>query len=370
MIYDSILGTIGKTPVVRVQRLAPAHVTLYVKCEFFNPMASVKDRLAIAIIEDAERTGTLKPGQTVVEATSGNTGIALAMVCAAKGYPFVAIMSETFSVERRKLMRILGAKVILTPAAERGTGMVRKAEELAKKHGWKIGDRLFLKGTVFPVDLELTIRGVFSAPQPTESLYFNSSYLEEAYPDIKGLAGFYGVLADSPDAVPRVAKEIDAEFRNSPRPTKTESERAFQLGWIAMLGNVKAFILSISLAVVFATLLVSANTIAMSIRERTREVAVLRTLGFTRIRLLRLFVSEAITLAMAGGILGALAASGLVTVMAHSPQVGMFLAGVKVTTPTLLAALATAAVVGLASAFLPAYNASRQNIVEGLRHIG
>jgi cysteine synthase A len=136
MIYENILGTIGKTPVVRVQRLGPKHVTLYVKCEFFNPLSSVKDRLAIAIIEDAERKGTLKPGQTVVEATSGNTGIALAMVCAAKGYPFVAIMSDSFSVERRRLMRFLGAKVILTPAAERGSGMVRKAEELAKKHGW------------------------------------------------------------------------------------------------------------------------------------------------------------------------------------------------------------------------------------------
>jgi cysteine synthase len=136
MIHDSILGTIGKTPVARVQRLAPQHVTMYVKCEFFNPLGSVKDRLAIGIIEDAERTGALKPGQTVVEATSGNTGIALAMVCAAKGYPFVAVMSETFSVERRKIMRILGAKVILTPAAERGSGMVRKAEELARKHGW------------------------------------------------------------------------------------------------------------------------------------------------------------------------------------------------------------------------------------------
>src|SRR5690606_35918083 len=110
--------------------------TMYVKCEFFNPLSSVKDRLAIAIIEDAERRGLLKPGQTVVEATSGNTGIALAMVCAAKGYPFVAVMVETFSVERRKIMRMLGAKVILTPAEERGTGMVRKAEELAKKHGW------------------------------------------------------------------------------------------------------------------------------------------------------------------------------------------------------------------------------------------
>ena len=136
MIYDNILGTIGKTPIVRIQHLAPKHVALYVKCEFFNPMGSVKDRLAIAIIEDAERRGTLKPGQTVVEATSGNTGIALAMVCAAKGYPFVATMAESFSVERRKIMRMLGAKVILTPAAERGTGMVRKAEELAKKHGW------------------------------------------------------------------------------------------------------------------------------------------------------------------------------------------------------------------------------------------
>ncbi|MBI5506968.1 MAG: cysteine synthase A [Deltaproteobacteria bacterium] len=136
MIYNTILDTIGRTPVVRIQRLAPAHVTMFVKCEFFNPLSSVKDRLAIAIIEDAERSGALTPGQTVVEATSGNTGIALAMVCAAKGYPFVATMVETFSVERRKIMRALGAKVILTPAAERGTGMVRKAEELAKKHGW------------------------------------------------------------------------------------------------------------------------------------------------------------------------------------------------------------------------------------------
>jgi len=136
MIYDNILGTIGKTPIVRINRLAPSHVTMYVKCEFFNPLASVKDRLAIGIIEDAERRGTIRPGQTVVEATSGNTGIALAMVCAAKGYPFVATMAESFSVERRKVMRMLGARVILTPAAERGTGMVRKAEELANKHGW------------------------------------------------------------------------------------------------------------------------------------------------------------------------------------------------------------------------------------------
>jgi cysteine synthase A len=136
VIHDSILGTIGNTPVVRINRLAPKGVTMYVKIEAFNPMSSVKDRLAIAMIEDAERRGTLKPGQTVIEPTSGNTGIALAMVCAAKGYPFVAIMSDSFSVERRKLMKGLGAKVVLHPAAERGSGMVKRAKELAEKHGW------------------------------------------------------------------------------------------------------------------------------------------------------------------------------------------------------------------------------------------
>lgn len=136
MIYNSILDTIGNTPVIRLNKIAPGHVTMYVKSEAFNPMASVKDRLAFAVIEDAEKRGVLKPGQTVVEATSGNTGIALAMVCAAKGYPFVATMVETFSIERRKIMRALGAKVILTPAAEKGTGMVKKAEQLAEKHGW------------------------------------------------------------------------------------------------------------------------------------------------------------------------------------------------------------------------------------------
>jgi cysteine synthase A len=141
MIHDSILSTIGNTPIVRINKLAPRNVTMYVKCEFFNPLSSVKDRLAIAIIEDAERTGKLKPGQTVVEATSGNTGVALAMVCAAKGYPFVATMAESFSVERRKIMRMLGAKVILTPAAERGTGMVKKAAELAQKHGWFLANQ-------------------------------------------------------------------------------------------------------------------------------------------------------------------------------------------------------------------------------------
>jgi len=136
MIYQNILETIGHTPVIRIQRLAPEGIEMYVKLEAFNPMSSVKDRLALGIILDAERKGLLKPGQTVVEATSGNTGIALAMVCAVRGYPFVSVMAESFSIERRRLMRFLGAKVVLTPAAERATGMVRVTEALSKKHGW------------------------------------------------------------------------------------------------------------------------------------------------------------------------------------------------------------------------------------------
>jgi cysteine synthase len=134
--FANILETVGNTPVVRINKLAPPDVDLYVKVEAFNPLGSVKDRLALGVIEDAERRGTLKPGQTVIEATSGNTGIGLAMVCAQKGYPLVVVMAETFSIERRKLMRFLGAKIVLTPAAERAVGMVKKTNELAEKHGW------------------------------------------------------------------------------------------------------------------------------------------------------------------------------------------------------------------------------------------
>lgn len=135
-LYDSVVDTIGDTPCIRINTLAPGHVRLYVKAEAFNPAASVKDRLAISIIEEAERRGELKPGQTVVEATSGNTGIGLAMVCAAKGYPLVVTMADSFSIERRKLMRFLGAKVVLTPRAEKGFGMYEKAKELAETNGW------------------------------------------------------------------------------------------------------------------------------------------------------------------------------------------------------------------------------------------
>jgi putative ABC transport system permease protein len=242
--------------------------------------------------------------------------------------------------------------------------------ELAKKYGWKIGDRIVLKGTIFPVNLELTLRGMFTAPQPTITLYFNQKYVEEAVAWAKGRSGTFNILADSPDDVPKIASAIDAMFRNSPEPTKTESEKAFQLSFINSLGNVKAFILSICFAVVFATLLVSANTMAMSIRERTREVAVLKTLGFTRQTVLGLYVGEAVAIALLGGVLGCVLAIGLVVVMAHVPGMGFFFLGMKVTFSTFLLAAFVAAAVGFLSALVPAYHAAKLDIVEGLRYIG
>ena len=239
--------------------------------------------------------------------------------------------------------------------------------DIAQKFGWKVGQKVIITGTIFPVNLELTIRGIFKAPNPTNALYYNQTYVEEAVSYLKGRQGFYTILADSPEDVPKIQKEVDDTFRNSPQPTKTETERAFQLGFIAMLGNVKAFILSICGAVVFAILLVSANTMAMSIRERTREVAVLKTLGFTRQTILSLFVSEAVVLALVGGIIG----SSIAFVLGIGAQkIGGFAGALHVTFATMLVAWVVAAIMGFISSVIPSYNASRLGIVEGLRHIG
>lgn len=173
--HDNILSTIGNTPVVRINKLAPKHVNLYVKVEAFNPMGSVKDRLALGVIEHAEKTGALKPGQTVIEATSGNTGIGLAMVCAQKGYPLVVTMVETFSVERRKLMRFLGAKVVLTPAAQRGSGMVNKAKELADKHGWFL-TRQFENEANADIHSKTTAQEILSAFENEKLHYWVTGY--------------------------------------------------------------------------------------------------------------------------------------------------------------------------------------------------
>jgi putative ABC transport system permease protein len=239
--------------------------------------------------------------------------------------------------------------------------------ELAKKFNWKLGQKIIIVGTIFPVDLELNIRGFYTAPDPTNSMYYNQTYVEEAIPYLKGQQGFYTILAKSAGDVPKIQAAIDDMFHSSPQPTKTETERAFQLGFLAMLGNVKGFILSICGAVVFAILLVSANTMAMSIRERTREVAVLKTLGFTRQTILGLFVGEAVVLALVGGIAGSLVA---LLVGAGAAKAGGFAAALKVEPTTMLIAWAAAACMGFFSALVPSYTASRLGIVEGLRHIG
>jgi putative ABC transport system permease protein len=240
---------------------------------------------------------------------------------------------------------------------------------LATKYGWKLGDRIVLQGTIYPVNLELIIRGIYHSNPDNKSVYFNAKYVEEAVSFFKGQAGTFSILASSPADVSKVASTIDDMFRNSPQPTKSESEKAFGLEFVAMMGNVKAFILSICSAVVFATLLVSANTMAMSIRERTREVAVLKTLGFTRRSVLGLFVSEAVALSLFGGLIGAGLGWGMVYLLTHSPQFISFFP-LRVTPLIGVIALLTSGLVGLLSAAVPSYTASQVNIVDGLRHIG
>ncbi len=241
---------------------------------------------------------------------------------------------------------------------------------LANKFGWKIGDRITLQANIFPVNLDLTIRGIYHRDPPQNALYFNAKYLEESVPWFKGQAGWYAAQVDSAEHVADASRIIDDMFRNSPLQTKTESEKAFQLGFIASLGNVKAFILSICGAVMFAIMLVSANTMAMSIRSRTREVAVLKTLGFTSQRVLSIFVSESVALALFGGILGVAVAIPVIAFLTH----GFIGLGVpldmRVKVPTALLSLGVAVLLGVVSGYLPAYRASRMNIVEGLRHIG
>ena len=241
---------------------------------------------------------------------------------------------------------------------------------LASKYGWKIGDRITLQANIFPANLDLTIRGIYHRDPPQNALYFHAKYLEEAVSWFKGQAGWYAAQVDSAENVASASKEIDDMFHNSPLQTKTESEKAFQLGFVSSLGNVKAFILSICAAVVFAIMLVSANTMAMSVRSRTREVAVLRTLGFTRRRVLSIFISESVALALAGGLLGILCAVPVIMIVTHG-FIGLGIPlNMKVNAPTAAISMAIALILGVVSGYLPAYRVSRLNIVDALRHIG
>src|ERR1035437_4546961 len=240
--------------------------------------------------------------------------------------------------------------------------------ELAKKHNWKIGDHIILQGTIFPANLDLTLRGMYTIDPPTSALHFNTKYLEESVDWFKDSAGFYFTRVDTAENMPRAARAIDYMFHSTPVPTKSESEQAFKLDFIATLGSVKAFILSICGAVLFTTLLVCANTMAMSIRERTREVAVLRTLGFTRGSILKLLLSESIAISLIGGLIGVAFATGAILFMAQ-PGIGLPVS-MHMTAATALVAMVVAGLVGIVSGLIPSYRASNLGIVDALRHIG
>jgi putative ABC transport system permease protein len=240
--------------------------------------------------------------------------------------------------------------------------------DLAKKHNWKIGDHIILQGTIFPGDFDLTLRGIYTIDPPQSNLYFHAKYLEESVDWFKDTAGFYFTRVDTAEHMPQAARAIDDMFHGSPVPTKSESEQAFKADFIAMLGSVKAFILSICGAVVFTTLLVCANTMAMSIRERTREVAVLRTLGFTRGRILKLLLTESIAISAIGGLAGVALATVVIVFMSR-PGVGLPVS-MHMTVATALVAMVVAFFVGLVSGLIPSYRASNLGIVDALRYIG
>jgi putative ABC transport system permease protein len=240
--------------------------------------------------------------------------------------------------------------------------------DLAKKHHWKIGDHIILQGTIFPGDFDLILRGIYTIDPPQSNLYFHAKYLEESVDWFKDTAGFYFTRVDTAEHMPQAARAIDDMFHGSPVPTKSESEQAFKADFIAMLGSVKAFILSICGAVVFTTLLVCANTMAMSIRERTREVAVLRTLGFTRGRILKLLLTESIAICAIGGLAGVTLATVSIAFMSR-PGVGLPVS-MHMTVATALVAMVVAFFVGLVSGLIPSYRASNLGIVDALRYIG
>lgn len=240
--------------------------------------------------------------------------------------------------------------------------------DLARKMGWKLGDRIFLRGLKFPIDLELTLRGTVKGSFPADVIYFNWKYVQEAAHYDK--AEVFLLRADSPGSVGRISRQVDDLFHNSTAPTRTESEHAFDLDMVATLGSVKLFIVSICGGVLFTSLLVAANTIAMSIRERTREVAVMRTLGFAPGTIMALFVGESVTLCLSAWLLATLAAYGLIYALAHSARGVIFAVFVKITLSTVILPLLVAILVGCASAVVPSRRTSRMNIVEALRHVG
>ncbi len=239
---------------------------------------------------------------------------------------------------------------------------------IADKQKLKIGDKITLKGDIYPGSLELTLRGIFESDQNADLLYFNREYLEQSMPERRrGNAGIFTILANSTDDVPRIEKAVDEAFRNSPTQTKTESESAFSLSFVSFLGNIKLFLLIVCAAVMFTILLVSANTIAMSVRERVREVGVLKVLGFTRGTILGIILTESVLLSLIGGVLGVVLASLATGIVRSGPAFLDQLAHLQLTPSVALLCIAIAAAIGLVSALLPALQASRMPILEALK---
>lgn len=245
-------------------------------------------------------------------------------------------------------------------------------KSLAQKQNFKIGDRITLIGDIYPVNMELKIIGIFEDPDALDTMFFNVEYLRDALPlERRGLNGTVTVLAESPDDIPRIAKTIDAMFANSSPPTKSESEQQFALSFVAFLGNIKVFLLVISAAVTFTILLVSGNTMAMSVRERIKEVGVLKTLGFNNDAILGMIVGEAMAIALVGGIIGTILAGVLAVGVAHVAAAVMpQLRNLAITPLTALACLALALLLGLISSFIPAWNASKTDILDSLKYTG
>ena len=243
---------------------------------------------------------------------------------------------------------------------------------LAKKYGWKVGDRITIVGDIFPFNAELTLVGIYNDPEDTDTLYFNNEYIRQAMhnTDREDQIGAFWVQADTAADVPRVSKEIDDEFANSPYPTKSESEKAFALSFISFLGNLKLFLAAICGAVTFTILLVSANTISMSVRERVREVGILKTLGFTTGNILSIIVGEAVFIAGVGGLLGSLFAAFLCDSVKRAPMMAGFFHDLSFTSGVAAAAFGVALFIGLVSSLVPAWGAAKTSILDSLRYTG
>lgn len=280
-------------------------------------------------------------------------------------------MFARFAVEPDKIFTIHGEMTI--PEDQKKVFQQERTaciagRPLAEKYNWHLGERITLQGDIFPVTLELTLRGVFDHADNPEVLYFSREYLEESLPlGRRGNAGTFNILARSTEDVPRIEKAVDEQFSNSPVQTKTETESAFSLSFVAFLGNIKAFLLSVCAAVTFTIVLVSANTIAMSVRERVREVGVLKTLGYTRGAILGIILGEAVTISLVGGVLGVGLATVLAGVVRHAPAFILQLRMLTIGLPVAALCLLVAALIGLVSAFVPAFQASRISIMEALR---